>query len=109
MDQRVFSRRYTWSHGSGATIICLQTTTLSILTLWQVNWEQVNFCHNVLNEHRDIHFVFLQDYESIPPSICLRNSTDCGQGNVPLYAILAESVEDVQVIESLVVGRPYTN
>ncbi|KAK0235527.1 FAD-binding domain-containing protein [Armillaria nabsnona] len=43
----------------------------------QVNWEQ--------------------DYESIPPSICLRNSTDCGQGNVPLYAILAESVEDVQI------------
>ncbi|SJL12446.1 uncharacterized protein ARMOST_15873 [Armillaria ostoyae] len=38
-----------------------------------------------------------QDYESIPPSICLRNSTDCGQGNVPLYAILAESVEDVQI------------
>ncbi|PBK73639.1 FAD-binding domain-containing protein [Armillaria solidipes] len=43
----------------------------------QVNWEQ--------------------DHESIPPSICQRNSTDCGQGNVPLYAILAESVEDVQI------------
>ncbi|KAG7440497.1 FAD-binding domain-containing protein [Guyanagaster necrorhizus] len=42
----------------------------------QVNWEQ--------------------DYESIPPSICERNSTDCGQGDVPLYAILAESVQDVQ-------------
>ncbi|KAK0186761.1 hypothetical protein F5146DRAFT_1143157 [Armillaria mellea] len=39
-----------------------------------------------------------QDYESIPPSICQRNSTDCGQGNVPLYAILAESIEDVQNI-----------
>ncbi|SJL12448.1 related to isoamyl alcohol oxidase [Armillaria ostoyae] len=38
-----------------------------------------------------------QDYESTPPSICQRNSTDCGQGNVPLYAILAESVEDVQI------------
>ncbi|PBK81775.1 FAD-binding domain-containing protein [Armillaria gallica] len=38
-----------------------------------------------------------QDYDSTPPSICLRNSTDCGQGNVPLYAILAESVEDVQI------------
>ncbi|PBK71123.1 FAD-binding domain-containing protein, partial [Armillaria solidipes] len=37
------------------------------------------------------------DYESTPPSICLRNSTDCGQGNVPLYAILAESIEDVQI------------
>ncbi|KAK0225640.1 FAD-binding domain-containing protein [Armillaria fumosa] len=43
----------------------------------QVNWEQ--------------------DYDSIPPSICQRNSTDCGQGNVPLYAILAESFEDVQI------------
>ncbi|KAK0505036.1 FAD-binding domain-containing protein [Armillaria luteobubalina] len=43
----------------------------------QVNWEQ--------------------DYNSIPPSVCERNSTDCGQGNVPLYAILAESVEDVQI------------
>ncbi|KAK0490009.1 FAD-binding domain-containing protein [Armillaria luteobubalina] len=38
-----------------------------------------------------------QDYESIPPSICQRNSTDCGQGNVPPYAILAESIEDVQI------------
>ncbi|SJL09194.1 uncharacterized protein ARMOST_12570 [Armillaria ostoyae] len=38
-----------------------------------------------------------QDFESIPPSICLRNSTNCGQGNVPLFAILAESVEDVQI------------
>ncbi|KAK0186502.1 FAD-binding domain-containing protein [Armillaria mellea] len=38
-----------------------------------------------------------QDFESVPPSICLRNSTSCGQGNVPLYAILAESVEDVQI------------
>ncbi|KAK0444270.1 FAD-binding domain-containing protein [Desarmillaria tabescens] len=43
----------------------------------QVNWEQ--------------------DYESIPPSICERNSTVCGQGNVPIYAILAESIEDVQI------------
>ncbi|KAK0216915.1 hypothetical protein IW262DRAFT_1463862 [Armillaria fumosa] len=37
------------------------------------------------------------DYESIPPSVCLRNWTNCGQGNVPLYAVLAESVEDVQI------------
>ncbi len=71
------------------------------MTLWQVNWEQVRFCHSVSNEQRDTHFLFLQDYASIPPSICLRNSTDCGQGNVPLYAILAESIEDVQVIDHL--------
>ncbi|KAF8882086.1 hypothetical protein BD779DRAFT_943357 [Infundibulicybe gibba] len=42
----------------------------------QVNWEQ--------------------DYDSIPPSLCLRNSTTCGQGNVPLFGILAESTSDIQ-------------
>ena len=39
----VFSRRYTWSHESGAIIIYRQTTPLTILMFWQVNWEQVNF------------------------------------------------------------------
>ena len=30
-----------------------------------------------------------QDYESTPPSLCLRNGTECAQGNVPIYAINA--------------------
>ncbi|KAJ3572680.1 hypothetical protein NP233_g2926 [Leucocoprinus birnbaumii] len=40
---------------------------------------------------------FEQDYDSNPPSLCGRTSPDiCGQGDVPLYAILAETVEDIQ-------------
>ncbi|KAF9042760.1 FAD-binding domain-containing protein [Hymenopellis radicata] len=31
-----------------------------------------------------------------PPEVCVHNSTTCGQGNVPLYAILATTAEDVQ-------------
>ncbi|KAJ7878439.1 FAD-binding domain-containing protein [Mycena leptocephala] len=37
-----------------------------------------------------------QGYDLAPPSLCLRNSTTCGQGDVPIYAVEAETVEDVQ-------------
>ncbi|KAF7333174.1 hypothetical protein MVEN_02383200 [Mycena venus] len=39
---------------------------------------------------------FEQGYDLTPPSLCLRNSTTCGQGNVPLYSVEAETVKDVQ-------------
>ncbi|KAJ6559840.1 hypothetical protein B0H19DRAFT_1145899 [Mycena capillaripes] len=42
----------------------------------QVNWEQ--------------------GYELKPPSLCLRNATTCGQGDVPLYSVEAETVADIQ-------------
>ncbi|KAJ7127944.1 FAD-binding domain-containing protein [Mycena epipterygia] len=42
----------------------------------QVNWEQ--------------------GYDLTPPSLCLRNATTCGQGDVPLYSVEAETVADVQ-------------
>ncbi|KAF7377572.1 FAD-binding domain-containing protein [Mycena sanguinolenta] len=42
----------------------------------QVNWEQ--------------------GYDLSPPSLCLRNGTTCGQGDVPLYSVEAETVEDIQ-------------
>ncbi|KAJ7100689.1 FAD-binding domain-containing protein [Mycena belliarum] len=42
----------------------------------QVNWEQ--------------------SYDSTPPSLCLRNATTCGQGDVPLYSVEAETVADIQ-------------
>ncbi|KXN85638.1 6-hydroxy-D-nicotine oxidase [Leucoagaricus sp. SymC.cos] len=38
-----------------------------------------------------------QDYDSNPPSLCGRTSPPtCGQGDVSLYAILAENAEDIQ-------------
>ncbi|KAJ7266450.1 FAD-binding domain-containing protein [Mycena haematopus] len=37
-----------------------------------------------------------QGYDLTPPSLCLRNSTTCGQGDVPIYAVEAETVADVQ-------------
>ncbi|KAK0186366.1 FAD-binding domain-containing protein [Armillaria mellea] len=58
-------------------------------------WTSASFRANIPGAMDQVNWE--QDYESIPPSICQRNSTDCGQGNVPLYAILAESVEDVQI------------
>ncbi|KAJ7176741.1 FAD-binding domain-containing protein [Mycena filopes] len=42
----------------------------------QVNWEQ--------------------GYDLTPPSLCLRNATTCGQGDVPLYSVEAETAADVQ-------------
>ncbi|KAJ6527291.1 FAD-binding domain-containing protein [Mycena vulgaris] len=42
----------------------------------QVNWEQ--------------------GYNLTPPSLCLRNATTCGQGDVPIYSVEAETVADIQ-------------
>ncbi|KAJ7472382.1 FAD-binding domain-containing protein [Mycena galericulata] len=42
----------------------------------QVNWEQ--------------------GYDLTPPSLCLRNGTTCGQGDVPVYSVEAETVSDIQ-------------
>ncbi|KAF8186080.1 hypothetical protein K438DRAFT_1765415 [Mycena galopus ATCC 62051] len=39
---------------------------------------------------------FEQGYDLTPPSLCFPNSTTCGQGDVPLYAVEAETVADVQ-------------
>ncbi|KAF8528284.1 FAD-binding domain-containing protein [Gautieria morchelliformis] len=42
----------------------------------QVNWEQ--------------------DYDSNPPSLCFRNSTNCGQGNVPIFGVNASTAAQIQ-------------
>ncbi|KAF7356264.1 hypothetical protein MVEN_00957900 [Mycena venus] len=42
----------------------------------QVNWEQ--------------------GYDLKPPSLCLRNSTTCGQGDVPIYSVEAQTAGDIQ-------------
>ncbi|KAJ7705477.1 hypothetical protein B0H17DRAFT_1038088 [Mycena rosella] len=35
-------------------------------------------------------------YDLTPPSLCLRNATTCGQGDVPIYSVEAETVADIQ-------------
>ncbi|KAJ6485219.1 FAD-binding domain-containing protein [Mycena vulgaris] len=37
-----------------------------------------------------------QGYNLTPPSLCLRNATTCGQGDVPIYSVEAETVADIQ-------------
>ncbi|KAJ6486820.1 FAD-binding domain-containing protein [Mycena sanguinolenta] len=37
-----------------------------------------------------------QGYDLNPPSLCLRNGTTCGQGDLPVYSVEAETVADVQ-------------
>ncbi|KAJ7182772.1 FAD-binding domain-containing protein [Mycena crocata] len=37
-----------------------------------------------------------QGYDLTPPSLCIRNATTCGQGDVPTYSVEAESVTDIQ-------------
>ncbi|KAJ7132689.1 FAD-binding domain-containing protein [Mycena filopes] len=37
-----------------------------------------------------------QGYDLTPPSLCYRNGTTCGQGDVPLYSVEVEAVSDVQ-------------
>ncbi|KAJ7056671.1 FAD-binding domain-containing protein [Mycena amicta] len=42
------------------------------------------------------HYNFEQGYDLTPPSTCFRNGTTCGQGDVSLYSVEAETVADVQ-------------
>ncbi|KAJ6584139.1 FAD-binding domain-containing protein [Mycena vulgaris] len=39
---------------------------------------------------------FEQDYDMTLPSLCLRNGTTCGQGNVPIYSVEAKTVAHIQ-------------
>ena len=43
-----------------------------------------------------LHVNWEQDYLASPPSLCFRNTTICGQGNVPLYAINATAPTHIQ-------------
>ncbi|GJJ13765.1 hypothetical protein Clacol_008021 [Clathrus columnatus] len=45
-------------------------------SMLQINWEQ--------------------DYSSDPPSLCFRNSTTCGQGNVSVFGVNATTIEHIQ-------------
>ncbi|KAJ7698375.1 FAD-binding domain-containing protein [Mycena rosella] len=35
-------------------------------------------------------------YDLTPPSLCLRNATRCGQGDVPIFSVEAQSAADIQ-------------
>ncbi|KXN80958.1 hypothetical protein AN958_06549 [Leucoagaricus sp. SymC.cos] len=49
------------------------------------------------NWRNSIPGAMVEDYDADPPSLCGRTLPEkCGQGDVPLYAILAESAEDIQ-------------
>ncbi|KAJ7030517.1 FAD-binding domain-containing protein [Mycena alexandri] len=37
-----------------------------------------------------------QGYDLTPPSLCLRNATSCGQGDVPIFSVEAQSAADIQ-------------
>ncbi|KAJ7443592.1 FAD-binding domain-containing protein [Mycena galericulata] len=37
-----------------------------------------------------------QGYDLTPPSLCLRNGTICGQGDVPIFSVEAQSAADIQ-------------
>ncbi|KAJ7633739.1 FAD-binding domain-containing protein [Mycena rosella] len=37
-----------------------------------------------------------QGYDLTPPSLCLRNATTCGQGDVPIFSVETQSAADIQ-------------
>ncbi|KAF5354160.1 hypothetical protein D9756_007149 [Leucocoprinus leucothites] len=58
-------------------------------------WASANWRNEVPGAMSMVNFE--QDYDSNPPSLCGRTTPEqCGQGDVPQYAILAETVEDIQ-------------
>ncbi|KAF8527008.1 FAD-binding domain-containing protein [Hysterangium stoloniferum] len=55
----------------------------------EAHWTDGNFRNDIIG-------AVLQDYTSTPPSLCLRNGTVCGQGNVPILGVNATTVEHIQ-------------
>ncbi|KAF7348764.1 FAD-binding domain-containing protein [Mycena venus] len=57
-------------------------------------WKSALFRNTIPGAMNQVNYE--QGYDLTPPSLCLRNSTTCGQGDVPIYSVEAETVEDVQ-------------
>ncbi|KAF8527012.1 FAD-binding domain-containing protein [Hysterangium stoloniferum] len=57
-------------------------------------WSDGNFRNNIMGAM--IQYNWEQDYTSTPPSLCLRNSTVCGQGNVPILGVNVTTAEHIQ-------------
>ncbi|KAF7342608.1 FAD-binding domain-containing protein [Mycena sanguinolenta] len=61
----------------------------------EVEWTSALFRSTIPGAMNQVNFE--QGYDLTPPSVCLQNSTTtCGQGDVPIYAVEAETVADVQ-------------
>ncbi|KAF8527001.1 FAD-binding domain-containing protein [Hysterangium stoloniferum] len=57
-------------------------------------WSDGNFKNDIIGAL--LQYNWEQDYTSTPPSLCLRNGTVCGQGNVPILGVNATTVEHIQ-------------
>ncbi|KAG6853994.1 hypothetical protein C0991_011651 [Blastosporella zonata] len=57
-------------------------------------WSSAVFRNEIPGAMNQVNFE--SDWDSTPPSLCLRDGTTCGQGNTPLFAVLAESTSDIQ-------------
>ncbi|KAF8529330.1 FAD-binding domain-containing protein [Hysterangium stoloniferum] len=57
-------------------------------------WSDGNFRNDIIGAM--LQYNWEQDYTSTPPSLCLRNGTTCGQGNVPILGVNATTVEHIQ-------------
>ncbi|KAG6908632.1 hypothetical protein DXG01_003810 [Tephrocybe rancida] len=57
-------------------------------------WSSAVFRNEIPGAMNQVNFE--SDWDSRTPSLCLRNGTVCGQGNTPLFAVLAESAGDIQ-------------
>ncbi|KAF8529329.1 FAD-binding domain-containing protein [Hysterangium stoloniferum] len=57
-------------------------------------WFNGNFRSDIIGAM--LYYNWEQDFTSTPPSLCLRNGTVCGQGNVPILGVNATTVEHIQ-------------
>ncbi|KAG6856861.1 hypothetical protein H0H87_012678 [Tephrocybe sp. NHM501043] len=57
-------------------------------------WSSAVFRNEVPGAMNQVNFE--SDWDSTPPSLCLRNATTCDQGNTPVFAVLAETASDIQ-------------
>ncbi|KAJ7717981.1 FAD-binding domain-containing protein [Mycena metata] len=59
-----------------------------------VEWSSALFRNTIPGAMNGVNWE--QGYDLFPPSLCYRNGTTCGQGDVPLYSAEVETVADVQ-------------
>ncbi|KAI0314433.1 FAD-binding domain-containing protein [Amylostereum chailletii] len=65
-----------------------------MLNCTEAQWSSANFRRGIPGQM--LEYNWEQDFSVHPPELCLRNTTHCAQGNVPLYAVNATTVQHVQ-------------
>ncbi|KAF8529332.1 FAD-binding domain-containing protein [Hysterangium stoloniferum] len=81
-------------HGRLMNVVPSEKFCRSLGGCSDAKWSDGNFRNDIIGAM--LQYNWEQDYTSTSPSLCLRNGTACGQGNVPILGVNTTTVEHIQ-------------